>query len=216
MKTGIFFDLDGTLWDSAQKVVQSWNEIFALENVDIRITEQDMQNVMGKRMEEIADILMGTLPKEERYDILAKCEQHENECIRAEGGTLFAHVEQILCMLSKKYPLFIISNCQKGYIEAFLEHYALEKYITDTENPGVTGLSKGENIQLVAKRNEIDHIIYVGDTMGDYLATKAAGGTFVHAAYGFGTVDEETDKVEDITALPEVLEQIIKRQTEES
>ena len=27
MKQGILFDLDGTLWDSAQAVVDSWNEI---------------------------------------------------------------------------------------------------------------------------------------------------------------------------------------------
>ena len=27
MKRGIVFDLDGTLWDSSQEVVSSWNEV---------------------------------------------------------------------------------------------------------------------------------------------------------------------------------------------
>lgn len=208
MEKGIFFDLDGTLWDSADKVAKSWNEILEQNKCGIKLTVKDIQSVMGKQMYEIADILMSDIPKDTRYDILLKCVENENQLIRKEGGVLFDNVEKVLSALSEKYKLFIISNCQAGYIEAFLEYYGLGKYITDTENPGVTGLSKGENIKLVANRNNIDKIIYVGDTDGDYQATKAAGGIFVHAAYGFGTVEDDTYKVDDITELPDLLDRI--------
>ena len=57
-------------------------------------------------------------------------------------------------------------------------------------------------------RDMSDNIIYVGDTNGDYLATKKAGGTFIHAAYGFGEIEDETAKIDDITQLPELLKKM--------
>jgi len=168
-----------------------------------------MHSVMGKRMYEVGQILMPTVPENKRDELLHLCEINENSVIEKEGGELFDYVEEILDKLSKEYKLFIISNCGVGYIEAFLSYYKFKKYITDTENPGVTGLGKGDNITLVAKRNNIDKIIYLGDTSGDYLATKQAGGTFIHAAYGFGTVEEETIKINCISDLPDAIEKII-------
>ena len=204
MNTGIFFDLDGTLWDSAEKVVKSWNETFISEGYDFQITVEDMQSCMGKLMTEIADILMSEVEPEHRYELLKKCEINENELLRREGGILFDNVEKMLKLMSEKYKLFIVSNCQQGYIEAFLDFYGFGDYITDTENPGVTGLSKGENIKLVARRNDIDKIIYIGDTLGDYNATMEAGGTFIHAAYGFGEVDNVT-KVYSVMEIPKAV-----------
>lgn len=210
MNTGIFFDLDGTLWDSADKVVESWNETFKENGADITVTIEDIHGVMGKVMKEIADILMSKIPKEERYDLLTKCEIYENELLRKEGGILFEHVEDVFKKLSKEYKLFIVSNCQKGYIEAFLEYYNFGKYITDSENPGVTGLTKGENIKLVAQRNQIDNIIYVGDTRGDFDATKKAQGTFVYAAYGFGDVTDSKYSINSIEELPKMISEIME------
>lgn len=209
METGIFFDLDGTLWDSAKNVAKSWTKTLKSLNYDITITEADMHSVMGKLMKEIAEILFSGVPEEKRAEVLAICEKEENELIKKEGGRLFPDVENVLKELSQKYKLFIISNCQQGYIEAFLEYYGFGKYITDTENPGVTGLPKGENIKLVAKRNDIDNIIYVGDTNGDYQATKIAGGAFVHAAYGFGEIEDETYRVLKLSELSDLLTEII-------
>ena len=58
MKKGIIFDMDGTLWDSAANVAESWNlAIKQNGSVDKKLTEQDIQGVMGKTMDVIADIL---------------------------------------------------------------------------------------------------------------------------------------------------------------
>jgi phosphoglycolate phosphatase len=79
-----------------------------------------------------------------------------------------------------------VSNCQEGYIEAFLDYHKLGKYFLDFENPGRTGLTKGENIKLVIERNQLQHPVYVGDTKGDQEAATFAGIPFVFARYGFG------------------------------
>lgn len=77
------------------------------------------------------------------------------EChhLAEQGGMLYEKVGEVLKVLSKKYKLLIVSNCQSGYIEAFYEYHKLQKYFVDFENPGRTGLTKGENINLVIERN---------------------------------------------------------------
>ena len=71
MKKGIIFDMDGTLWDSAANVAESWNLAIKQDgSVDKKLTEQDIQGVMGKTMDVIADILFPELEKEERMKLL--------------------------------------------------------------------------------------------------------------------------------------------------
>ena len=58
MKKGIIFDMDGTLWDSAENVAKSWNLAIQKSGMlEKELTTEDMKNVMGKTMDAIADIL---------------------------------------------------------------------------------------------------------------------------------------------------------------
>ena len=92
--------------------------------------------------------------------------------------------------LAKTYDLYIVSNCQCGYIEQFLRKTQLEAYIKDIECFGNTGKNKGENIRLLVKRNSLKAPVYIGDTKGDCDASKEAGVPFIFASYGFGNVTE--------------------------
>ena len=58
------------------------------------------------------------------------------------------------------------------------------------------------------ERNELDRAIYVGDIQGDYDATMQAGATFVHAKYGFGTINTEVAEIEKFSELPEVAAEV--------
>ncbi|MFR3320025.1 MAG: HAD family hydrolase [Lachnospiraceae bacterium] len=92
--------------------------------------------------------------------------------------------------------VFIVSNCQSGYIELFLKKTGLAPYVTDTECFGDTGMKKAENIRLVVARNGLQLPVYVGDTKGDEEAAHAAGVPFVHAAYGFGRAGQPEAVIE--------------------
>ena len=209
MKQGIIFDMDGTLWDSAKGVAKSWTMVVEKEYTKERvITEADIQGVMGKTMDIIAEILFPELEGEKRSQLLQHCCEEENAYLREHGGVLYEGLEDTLKELQKNYHLYIVSNCQKGYIEAFLDYYQLWDYFEDIECYGNTGLKKGGNIKLVVDRNELTKAVYVGDIQGDYDASCEAGIEFVHAAYGFGTINALVPAIHALPELPQIVEQI--------
>ncbi len=211
MKQGIIFDMDGTLWDSADGVAKSWTQVIHNEyKKDMNITEADVKAVMGKTMDVIAQIVFPELDKEAQQALLEKCCDWENEYLRRNGGKLFPELEDTLKKLKKRYHLYIVSNCQSGYIEAFLDYYNFGPYFEDIECYGNNEKSKGDNIRLVMERNGLEQTIYVGDIQGDYDATMQAGATFIHAKYGFGTINTEVAEIEKFSDLPEVAARVFQ------
>ena len=207
MKKGIIFDMDGTLWDSSENVAASWTEAVRSSEYDLPdISQEDVMSVMGMTMDKIADKLFGTLPKDERMELLDICCENENNYLLEHGGVLYPDLEKTFIRLKKKYHLYIVSNCQTGYIETFLEHYGFGKYFDDIECYGNNLKSKGDNIALIAKRNKLDKAWYVGDIQGDYDATIQAGLDFIHAAYGFGKIKQTVPELAKFSDLPELIE----------
>ncbi|RIW33616.1 HAD family hydrolase [Bacillus salacetis] len=201
----IIFDLDGTLWNPIDTVLSAWNSILKEHPIVQReLASEDFSQTMGLQIQEIGRLLFPSLADEEREQLLKECCALENEHLGNNGGELYDDIEIVLKALSEKYKLFIVSNCQDGYIEAFYKYHGLDPYIIDYENPGRTGLSKGENIQLIMERNDLCSPVYVGDTDGDREAAKFAGIPFVFARYGFGNAaayDHEIRKFSDLLEL---------------
>ncbi|MBR6967445.1 MAG: HAD family hydrolase [Ruminococcus sp.] len=203
MKKGIIFDMDGTLWDSSENVAASWTEKIRELGYDLPdITQKDVMGVMGMTMDKIADTLFGSLPEDERMKLLDLCCENEELYLSRHGGILYPDLERTLKRLKKDYHLYIVSNCQSGYIETFLEYYGFGKYFDDTECYGNNLKGKGENIALIVSRNGLDKAWYVGDIQGDYDATMKAGIDFIHAAYGFGRIRQTVPKLKKFSDLP--------------
>lgn len=211
MKKGIIFDMDGTLWDSSENVAISWTEKVRELGYDFPdITQQDVMGVMGLTMDRIADVLFGSLPLEERRELLDRCCDNEEQYLLRHGGVLYPDLEKTLIRLKKKYHLYIVSNCQSGYIETFLEHYGFGEYFDDIECYGNNLKGKGDNIALIVSRNGLDKAWYVGDIQGDYDSTMEAGIDFIHSAYGFGTIDHPVPELQRFSDLPGLMKELDK------
>lgn len=189
----IILDIDGTLWDSTDIVAQAWNEVLKdRPDVSVHMTADRLKQLFGKTLHTIADLLFPFLDEDDRYSLIDLCCQKEHELLQAADPKplLYPEVPDTIRTLSRDYKVFIVSNCEAGYIELFLEKNSLNSCITDFECPGYTGLGKAENIRLVAERNHLKAPVYVGDTAGDQEASLQAGVPFCYAAYGFGEVKD--------------------------
>ena len=198
----IIFDLDGTLWSAVDSCLKA-TSLVKKEHSDITrdVTKEQVESAMGKTSEEIINIYYGYLPREKGEEYANEAFNKNVDNLLKEGGILYPNTRETIIKLSKKYKLFIVSNCVKGYIESFLNTSGLKDYFSDYESYGRTLLSKGKNIKLVIERNNLKNPIYVGDTKGDMEASKTAGIPFVYASYGFGKVDKYDYKIADISEL---------------
>jgi phosphoglycolate phosphatase len=203
MKTdSIIFDLDGTLWDAVREICDAWNSALARHpGVRADITVQELQGLMGLHLDEIARRLFPGLPEAAQQALMRECSDVELAYLAEHGARLYPNLEKTLKALKSHYRLFIVSNCQDGYIQCFFKAHGLGGYFSDFECAGVTGLSKGENIRLIIRRNLLQKPIYVGDTLGDEDAARHAGIPFVYARYGFGQAkayDAAIDSIEEL------------------
>ena len=205
----VIFDLDGTLWDSGDSVGESWNIVIQRAGYDLTVTADDLRRNMGKTMNEIADDLFGFLPEEERYALARRCEVFENAYITEHGGRLFEGVRETLKELyDAGVKMSIVSNCQEGYIPAFLTSMDMHRYFIDYEEWGRSGLLKADNIRLVMERNGAEKAVYVGDIQKDADASAKAGVPCICAAYGFGHIDKPAGVLNEFGDLPQVLKDL--------
>jgi len=198
LKKSIIFDLDGTLWDTSKEIEQVWKNI--AKNYKIKINENKIKAIMGFTKNEIIEYLFKGNNKAGN-EFIKKCQEKENEYLRENGGHIYKNTIRTVVDLANKYDLYIVSNCQSGYIETFLEYYSIENYFKDYECSGNTGFGKDTNIKIVIDRNNIAKAVYIGDTIKDYESAKKNGLPFIWAEYGFGECNAYHKKISDISDL---------------
>lgn len=208
MTDSIIFDMDGTLWDSTQEVAVAFNKVLKEKHPEVtdEVTAEKLQGLFGLPLDVIAVKLFQSTSEEHAVSVMAECCDYECEYLGQHGAKLYEGLEDDLEILSRKFKLFIVSNCQEGYIQCFFRAYPqLEKYFMDYEYPGRSGKFKAENIRMLAVRNNLKNPVYVGDTQGDAEASMEAGVPFIFARYGFGEVKEYFDVIDSFQELADKL-----------
>ena len=192
----IIFDVDGTLWDSTGIVAEAWSDyLIHTEHMDTDVSAKRLMGLFGQLLPDIAKALFPELPEAEQLRIIDGCCQAEHEALLKNCAPLYEDLENMLQIMSQKYPLYIVSNSQSGYIEVFLKTSGLGRYFKGHLCNGDTGLDKGSNIRQVADTYGLKAPVYVGDTFGDWQACQKAGVPFVLAEYGFGEVPDPDARI---------------------
>ena len=202
----LIFDIDGTLWDSRALVAEGYNIQLKQEGLQhLCVTAEDLKPLFGKVMTEIADVILASIDPKDRYDLMERCMETENNYLfENECKIGYPGVMETVAQLSKQYRLFIVSNSQCGYPELCMDKLGLTPYIEGHMCFGDTGTSKGKTIRTLMEKYNVQNCAYIGDTQGDYEATVEADVPFIWATYGFGTPDgyvAKIDKFEELLKL---------------
>jgi phosphoglycolate phosphatase len=205
----IILDVDGTIWNTTGIVADAWNLAFDKFFPQVpHVTADILKGQFGKPMDVIADNLFPMLSKDEKNLLMEKCCEMEQAALMDNTKDIaYEGVIETIKRLSQKIPVYIVSNCQSGYIEVVMEKNGIKEFITDFECFGNNGFSKDKNIRLIAERNQLKNPVYVGDTQGDFEACQKADLPFIWAAYGFGRPDSNDyyAKIESFTELEDLL-----------
>lgn len=209
-KKAILFDLDGTLWNALDIITEAWNKAMKEHNLKYSFSLETMKSFMGLTPKETAPLAFKDVDLNKGLEYFVLCLNEEIKYLRVHPGKLYENEEEVLKELSKHYPLFIVSNSDKGYIEDYLNAYDFNKYFKDHVCAGDTDLEKWQNILYIKNKYQLEEIIYVGDTKKDLNESIKAGVKFIHASYGFGEIEEEVNKINKLKELPDLIKKVFR------
>lgn len=185
----LIFDIDGTLWDSRALVAEGYNIQLRKEGLHhLQTNAEVLLKLFGRTMSDIADNLFPQIPPEERYALMDRCIESEDAYLNAHPCDTIAYpgIQSTMEALAKHHRLFIVSNGQKGYPQLAAKKLGVDHLIAGCLSYGDTLTCKAQTIRTLMERHNITHGVYIGDTQGDYEASRDAGIDFIWADYGFG------------------------------
>lgn len=186
----IFFDLDGTLTDPREGIVNSIQ--YAADYYGIKTEKQDLLKYIGPPLKDTFKELLG-----ERYtDKLGEEAVSKYRERYANGGIfenkIYPNVKETLALLKEKgFVLCTASSKPQVYVKQILEYFDIDKYFDYVGGATLDGkISRKEDvINRVISDNGFspDEILMVGDRKYDLTGAEKMKIDAVGVLYGFGS-----------------------------
>jgi phosphoglycolate phosphatase len=187
----VIFDMDGTLWNASQSYVEIWNVCLKRYGIDRHLTVGDLSPYIGMTIDGIIQhVFVRDYKTVDSAAFLRSLADIEDEMMPQLGGKLYPGVVEGFAALSRRYRLFLVSNCGVNGLNNFMAFSHTEPYVTDSVTFGQRHASKGDNIIFLKNKYSLQYPVYMGDTQSDCDEAHRAGIPFIHAKYGFGKCDD--------------------------
>ena len=211
MKTGILFDLDGTLLDTLEDLLDATNYALATCGYPPR-TLKELRRFVGNGAENQIRLSLPEGAKQDVQKVLGIYKPYYTDHCQVKTRP-YAGIPEQLAVLKEKYPLAIVSNKPDSAVKAlcadcFPGIYALGETADCPRKPAPDMVFKAMAAIGVEK------CIYVGDSEVDVITAQNAGVPCLSVLWGFR--DREDMEVvgaehfcDDTAKLAENLEEII-------
>ena len=209
MKIGILWDLDGTLLDTLEDLMDGVN--YALQQFELppRTYEEIRQFVGNGAANLISRAVEGRADEKAVLDTFKTYyNAHCQVKTRPYDGVLEA-----LAQLGEKYPMAIVSNKPDSAVKPLCEQYFPGIYSLG-ERAGCPRKPAADMVFAAMKDIGVETCIYVGDSEVDIATAKNAGVECLSVLWGFRDKDVLIDAggqyfCDDTAQLVEIIEELI-------
>ena len=188
-----FWDLDGTLTDSAPGITHSVR--YAMEKMGHPLApEKDLTCFIGPPLLYSFSHFLGLSPDDSQRAV-----DYYRECYRA-GAMLecnvYSGVRETLEELNKRGVICVLATCKPHeFANRIIEHFDLKKYFSFVSGPEMDG-TRNEKHEVIAYAMENlgipspDTVLMVGDRRDDVVGAARCQMDCVGVRWGFGTEEE--------------------------
>ena len=208
----VIFDLDGTLIDSSEGIVEAFN--YALKQFNLPQQPHDkIAPMIGFPLESMFQELIGISKPEMKNAFRTKAMETVVEASRPLGGVN----EVVGSLFNSGYKMGIATTKIRAHIDGILEKLEWEEFFTAV-------IGGDEVMQVKPHPEQFEHLlkkmncgaessVVVGDTINDILAARQLGITeiAVRSPYGNSIQVQQLRPhffLEDINELPDVLRKL--------
>ena len=181
--TGILFDLDGTLLDTLEDLLDATNYALKVHGYPAR-TLKELRRFVGNGAynQMRLSVPEGTGDREIQQVLDTYKPYYTANCqIKTRP---YAGIPEALAVLKEKYPVAIVSNKPDAAVKALCADYFPGIYALG-ETAGCPRKPAADMVFKAMKAIGVDSCVYVGDSEVDVLTAKNAGVPCVAVTWGF-------------------------------
>ncbi|MGQ2374701.1 HAD family hydrolase [Companilactobacillus zhachilii] len=184
MTKTLLFDVDGTLVDTEQTIIKSWQKTLK-DTLNIEPEAEELFYVLGipgtKAVQKYSN------GPQQSKQLLQLWEQNDHQMFHY--SKLFTGIEEMLQQLTaKKIQLGVVTSRTNQEMQIVLDKFDLEKYFSTFITASKTKLHKPnpEPILKAIETLKIDpaDTLYIGDSIYDFQCARNAQVEFVLASWG--------------------------------
>ena len=189
-KKSILFDLDGTLTDSGEGIINC--AILALEHYGLPIpSREEMRVFVGPPLTE--SFIRHGVPADKAEEAVAIYRSRYIPIGNYEN-TPYPGIRELLETLHEMgYKLYVATSKPEGMSIDILKHFDLDRYFTRICGASMDSSRNTKEAvieYLMETTGERENMVMVGDTKFDVLGAKHHGIPCIGVSWGYGTVED--------------------------